>query len=330
MSQLQVEIVAGSEAGRRVALRPGGAVTFGRAGTNTLVIDLPFISREHGELRWVPSGKDPASGTWMLTNRSPHGVYLDKKRVTRKPRAVEPPATILIGEEPVLRVLAEVDTGGATERPSNQAAEGKRLPGGEGRSAGGGDAPAGVEPQAGLSGRAKVWIGIGVYLALMLGAFLFFSLNRGGGESGPSGMPPALTPQQIAESIRTPLPKQPPSPRLVLEALAKAEQHRRVDDERQQVLALREYQQALAMTRGPVLERAIEQRRFQDVQDRVVQQVQRRYADALADSQANAWESAYPAFRDLYEYYDDYDSIIYRNAQKHAAFASRQLGDRRR
>ncbi len=324
MSQLQVEIAAGTESGRRVVLRPGAAVTFGRATGNTLVIDLPFISREHGELRWVASGKAEGEGSWLLANKSPHGTFLDKKRVTRKPRAVVPPQTILVGEEPVLRVLAEVE-GDANVYPQPRV-EGGQRPSGERRE----EADEAPPPQqAGLTGRAKLWIGIGVYMTLMLGAFLFVTLNRGTTQARVDA-PPDLTPTQIEAFVREPLPEALPSPRLVIEVLAEAEQHRRVASDRALVLAHRAYGRALSMTPGPVLDDALQQKHFEEVQKAVVQEVQRRYAEALAYSKAGAWESAAPAFRDLYEFYDDPGSPIFDNAQRQSGYASRRLGEKRR
>ena len=112
MSQLEVAITAGPTRGQRVRVLQSPAA-FGRDPGNPLVIDLPTVSRVHGELH--RDGDD-----WTLHNLSPNGTRVNGKRVTTKPRTLHHGDSIVVGDEEVMTVTLRPGT------PSDDAAEGGR------------------------------------------------------------------------------------------------------------------------------------------------------------------------------------------------------------
>jgi len=98
---LQVEFLTGPNAGRKLMLRDA-CVTFGRSAERTLPIDLPFVSRQHGEFTFD-------RGQWLLVNHSNNGTLLNGQPVTHKPRPIKGPSTVTIGEDDVFRVRPIAD-----------------------------------------------------------------------------------------------------------------------------------------------------------------------------------------------------------------------------
>ncbi len=96
---LQIHITAGSRNGQRL-LATSAPLSFGREVDNPLVIDLPQVSRKHGEL--VPQ----PDGAWVLVNHSPNGTLLGGKKVTTKPRVITGEMDVQVGGLTIFRVVA--------------------------------------------------------------------------------------------------------------------------------------------------------------------------------------------------------------------------------
>lgn len=93
---------AGGEArlslgGKEVTVRPGQTARIGRSPDNDLVTDVPFVSRQHGVLRW-------GAGRWVFENVGSSSTLLNGEQVTRV--SVDQPLDLVLGsaDGPVLHV----------------------------------------------------------------------------------------------------------------------------------------------------------------------------------------------------------------------------------
>lgn len=163
MSTLQVHITAGPQAGARLQLNQS-PVSFGRSPDNTLVLDVPVVSRQHGELQLDESGQ------WVLVNLSQNGTRVGRKKVTKKPIALTDGAAVTIGDTEVFRVhLPQPESEADTAPPDSETDEAEQ--------------PAGTAPGRGMKGRSKLWIGIGAWIGfLALISIYFMTAGRGGGD----------------------------------------------------------------------------------------------------------------------------------------------------
>lgn len=155
MSTLQVQITDGPQAGARFQLNQS-PVTFGRSPDNMLVLDVSVVSRHHGELH-----RDE-DGNWTLVNHSQNGTRVGRKKITKKPCPLTNGVAVTIGDTEVFRVhLIEEGQDPATVAPEAEEHDDYQ--------------PAGPAPGAGLKGRSKLWIGLGIWFALCIGAMIFFA-----------------------------------------------------------------------------------------------------------------------------------------------------------
>jgi len=156
VSTLQVHITAGAQTGARLQLNQH-PVTFGRSAENTLVLDLPVVSRLHGELTRDEQGR------WVLVNHSQNGTRVGRKKVTKKPQLLTEGAAVIIGDTEVFRVhlvAAVVPVGSPDSYADN-----------------GDDSDA--APRTAPKGRSKLWIGLGIWFTLCIGLMIFFATLRG-------------------------------------------------------------------------------------------------------------------------------------------------------
>ena len=333
MSLLELTITAGPTRGQRVRVNESPAA-FGRDPGNPLVIDLPTVSRVHGELH-------RAGDDWELHNLSPNGTRVNGKRVTTKPRTLQHGDRIVVGDEEVmsvaLRAGGEAEAPGAAEGGAGAAEAG---PGGR-PGAAGGVAEGRGRKKPRMSARAKLWTTIfGFWVVVFVVAYLLV-----GGENGvtQAGGPDVerLSDEQIAAAIREPLEKQEPNERNAVEWLNRAELYYQttVADERNVFRAYNAYRTALSYAIGNDFtddrdpwggqarsDLALAQRRHIDLQRRLTAEVQERYKDAYGKLKSRRYAAAQDAFRGLMTYYDAPDNAIFRNAQRQRD-AARRLGE---
>ena len=163
MSTLQIHILAGPQTGARLQLNQS-PVTFGRSADCTLILDLPVVSRLHGELQLDEEGQ------WVLVNHSSNGTRVGRKKATKKPVPLSEGAAITIGDTEVFRVhfeSAPADTT-AEQNDSDEQPIAQHAPG------------------AGLKGRSKLWIGLGIWFAICILAMVFFATLGGGDKNNSS------------------------------------------------------------------------------------------------------------------------------------------------
>jgi len=308
MPPIDVHIKAGSNAGRRLLLEQS-PITLGRSPDNGIMIDLPFVSRRHAELRYD-------DGRWWLVNHSANGTRLNRQWVTDNPAAIEGAASITIGEDAVLDVA-----------PQAQAAPGGETQG-EGAPT---DSGPGAPPGSGMTRRSKIWVGIGAYLGVMILLFVLLA-TLGGGDSDSEGDPgvPELTRQQIAAEIEQRPEMHAPDERRARAALDEArELFNRRDSERQaRYRALEAYRIAIAYMPGHELPLDIDRRRYHILQRELADQVSEQYQRAYNLLRSQQHERASDAFRTLAQTYPaTRDSAVFRNVQQHWTRARRALDD---
>jgi pSer/pThr/pTyr-binding forkhead associated (FHA) protein len=310
---LQVEYLTGPNAGRKMLLRET-CVTFGRSAERSLPIDLPFISREHGEFRFD-------HGRWILINHSNNATFLNGKPVTRKPRPIKGPCTVSIGDHDVFRVEPRnTDTDEPAHVQDNAQADTSNLP----------NDTASQAP----SGKVKLWIGIGVFWLVAFGFIAFATFNRAD-TSNPSpsdNLPRPITAEQIRAEITAPPDKATPDERQAAQALAQAHEFYALIERRPDALyhAYDAYRTALAYTRGDGLSDPQDKRSFYVLQQRLIQGVTQRYESATQLLKSRQYKAADNAFKDLRAFYPDTDSRVFKDALKREAAARDALEKRRR
>lgn len=273
MTPIQVQILAGRQAGRRVLLQQS-PITFGREADNELVIDMPFVSRHHGELHFHEE-------QWYVVNRSPNGTRVGRKNVIDQPWLIRGTQAISIGDEQVLRVTPQL---AGQKTVEDEDPEQDR------------------EPKKQVN---KVWVGIGVYLLLIMGLIVFLSLRDGDGSRTRGVDPTPLTQMDIeAEILALPEPYAPES-RRVMEYLSDARQAYDTYRVREAGLyrAHVNYQQAMAYSQNQMLDNGLDQRRHQHVKRMLIQEVTRAYENGVNTFQAAQYADAREHFAEVLRLY---------------------------
>lgn len=312
MTSLQIEILTGANAGRKLLLRQT-RITFGRSTDRTLPIDLPFISREHGEFAYT-------DGKWTLVNHSPNGTSLNGKLVTTKPRPIKNIATVSIGDTEIFRVLPM--PGDADQPVDTQDTHAAAT------------TPTTTNAPGSTNSRGKLWAGIGVFWIVAFGLIAFGLLNQSdtGTTTPDDSLPPALTVEQITQDITHKPDKQTPDARRADTALAQAHESYALIDRRPDALyrAYDAYRQALTYSIDDTLPDAQDQRQFYILEKRLVENVTQKYESAVNLLKSRQYEAADKAFKDLREFYPDSASQVFTDALKREAAARDALEKKRR
>ncbi|MCE9588924.1 MAG: FHA domain-containing protein [Planctomycetes bacterium] len=276
-------------------------VGFGRDPSNRVVLQERTASRKHGEVRIE-------SDRWVVANLSPNGTRLNGREIGKKPRTLKPGDTIEIGDTPVIRV--EFDGGAETPPPAEADADA--------------DTPAAPKPSgAAMSRRAKVWVSIGVYLMLMLCLFIFFS-TLGERPDDRLQSEPELTPAAIESDVRRLPTGVAVDPRAAADSLRTATQYfeKLQSDPTNLYRAHEAYQQALAASGKATFDNSVDQSRFLDVEERLIDQVKRIYRESYVMLMSRQYKAAEQSFRRLNkEVYLDSGSEVFKNAEKQLRIA---------
>jgi len=257
LTPLQVHIIAGPTAGQRLQLNTS-PISFGRAPESALVLDLPVVSRNHGELRCEEDG------TWVLVNHSQNGTRLNRKRVTTKPRPIPDGASVVIGDEEVFRISF---VGSGEDAGYNNDDE---------------SAAAAVGPTGGKN-RNKLWLGLGIWFAICIGLFVFFAtLGGGNNDDKPArgGIIELTSVDQVRDMLDTPIDQATPDNRAYTEHVTRArEAYKRGDitDMYDVYTGYREAQRYLEP--GRRLD-PIDQQQLNAAEDRLVEEVYKLYTTA--------------------------------------------------
>lgn len=322
---LQIHIKAGADAGRTLLLRES-PITFGRSAENTLTIDLPFLSREHAELRYEE--ERAGGGRWVLVNHSPNGTRLDGRAVGSKPRPITAPATVSVGDEDVLEVVAEMAAAGVGAGAGGQGSLAQ-----EGRDREEAEEERAAAARGPVRGRGRLWLAIvlwNVAMLLGLGIVAMFWMGDGGGDG--KDRPTPLTMEQIAAEVRRPLEPRPPDERRVSETVLRANHALATREAKTDALydAHRRYQEAIAYTPGGErLTNPLEFQKAADVERELIERLQTLYRRGLTMLDRGQYAEAASMFREVYETYPDQGSEVFRSAQRLRAFSRRQAERKR-
>jgi hypothetical protein len=309
---IQLQIRAGNSTGKRLLFQES-PITFGRDGDNHLVVDLPTVSRHHGELQCD-------ADRWFLVNLSANGTQLGKNRVTGKRRELSDGQVVSIGDQAVFEIsLGPAVSGSAEVEPGAQPGAGTDGQGAE------------VSGNA-LSGRAKLWIGIGVYLLVMLGGVIFFStLDRDGQGDGLQGLG-RLTIAHIRDDLASSLDRRVPDARQLKANLDDAVEQLALEGSEPDALyrAHQAYQRAASFLGQSDFANPLHQRQSLEVEQRLAEQIMHRYQRALDLGQSGQMHEASDAYAGLLAFYPaPTDSVVVQNVQEHWAEVRKHMGKRK-
>lgn len=284
--------------GRRQVI-DGSPATFGRDASNTLVVGGQFTSRKHGTLVYEDE-------QWQLTNQSPNGTQVNGKKVGRKPRALADRDVISVNDEVIFEVRIEP----AGESPAADTT-GTAFD----------EAPA--TASQGMSGRTKIWIGIGIYMVLICLLFVYLTTLREERAAAREHTQP-LTRQEIAAEIRAAVPVLEPNERAYREQLQAAkEMVNRLEANPDSLYeAYQHYARALALSGQRDLPDGLAQRQFLDIRQRLTDKVADTYSEAYERLRSNQFRSAIRGFQRVRDLYPDHTSRIHRNATLQRKIAS--------
>lgn len=294
---LTIQILSGPNMGKRQRFTQG-PVTFGRDADNGIVLAEPFVSRKHGSLVVIDD-------RWALLNLSANGTKVNARLVTavgKRPRKLRHGDVIAVGNQPVFTVGLEAGSDAPAESDAAAAAPARRR----------------------LSARGKLWAAVGVYVLLMIGLFVFLS-TLGGDGPGAGPRPAELSPAEVEAQIRAPLaPMQPPNPGAAARYLDEAREwyFRRETDRSAAFRALLKYKQALAAADRVLFEEGLDQQRYLEVQNELVERVERLYRRGVNQTVAGNYQGAVESFDELLAIYGDRDSELYRSALALRAYAA--------
>ncbi len=282
MNSVQVRILTGPNAGTRLRVDQP-AVTFGRAPECDLTIDQAFISREHGRILLTAKG-------WVLENQSPNGTVVGGKRVTKKPRPIASGQVVAIGEQDVFEIVSLSELTDQTPAPPPAKAPEKNKPS--------------------ISGKMRLWIGIGIFwcVVLVLGMLLKSTSSGPRNDDLITRLVPLTQDQiedRVAEQLRQTLPKQPPDSRLAREHATNALRayNQRNTDPQGWINALQEYRKALSYTPGTRLENIEDDQRFLEVQNHLINDITTRYHRAYNLLRNRSFTRADSEYRELLRIY---------------------------
>jgi pSer/pThr/pTyr-binding forkhead associated (FHA) protein len=294
MDSIQIQLMSGAGAGRRTTYSEP-TITFGRDAQCTVVIEDEFASRQHGQICFEQD-------QWVLKNLSANGTRLNRKQVKDKPIAIKSGDTVSIGKTKVFNITLLADaapleeTGEAGELAQIETdAEEKRI----------------------AARRMKLWIGIGVYAAAMLGLFVFLKFNSMGTGPAVVQMPPQLSAEQIAADIRTELVR--------VESTSKAQQSRGAaemlfphrNEGLKMLFQIHEYyREALAYSKKSQFDNPTTDINFRTVRRALIKAVIKKYDHAYNKLGQNDYRNAAIEFAEIIEFYRDDESRLRKNVER--------------
>ncbi len=310
MNPLQIQLFVGSAAGRRARF-DRSPITFGRDPSNMLVVEDATISRRHGEIRFE-------AGHWLMVNHSENGTRLNRREITDKPLPIKSGDEVFVGGKLLFNITVEpTETTPLGEQSIVSAAV----------------AP---EAQPASKKKSRLWMGIGIYMGVLLLLVIFFStLGGGGGNNATETRVPELTAEQIASHIRRPLAKESSSELRYRQSVSEA---RRLFARRDSSIggryeAYRMYQTALTYTgRDDGMfpdEDTDAQFEYRQVQQELIERVTAAYADATNRLNRGDNDGAFRGYQTVMNLYRDGNNPFYTNAQDRQNIASRRLGKKK-
>lgn len=308
MPKIQVQLLAGA-GGPAMLEFTRSPVTFGRDQASDVVLTVATASRQHGELLFQ-------DGAWLLVNLSPNATFVEGKRVSGKPLALNDRAVVSIGESQAFRVIFS-----AAENRAGSGSDGAGS--GEEES----DAPAAPPRDETQKKRSRLWTYIGVYMIAMLVLMIALSLMSGSKKESDT-LAPELTAKQIEDDIRRPLTVTAKSEEKAREQMDDANEYLAKQATSPDALyrAHHAYKLALAYQGKQRFDIGPDQLRFDDVEKRLIADVTKQYDLAYGLLRSQQFKRADDEFRKLTQaVYPDSTSAVFQNASKHRASAAAKV-----
>lgn len=312
MDPIEITLLDGSNAGRA---RPfeNERLTFGRTPDNDIVIDVPHVSRRHGGLEY-------RDGQWYLISVSPNGTTVNGKRVPEKtPHPLQDGDVVGVGRQK----LFSVGLGAATE-PAPEAPAEAPPPEEEDTFDAPGDQSARAQKR-----KSALYIGIGVYVVLTLVGGYILSQMMSGSNNDDSGPPDPISEQVIREEIQRPIQTR----------VSAVQQERFLQDARRAAArrdanptalweAYINYKRAVAASEDGRLDDPADIRKFDTIEQEMIQQVQTLHDDAYALLKNGQFQDARRVLdRLIRNVYRDGDSKLGRRFRELRAYADRRAVD---
>jgi hypothetical protein len=291
MPPIQIQLMSGPGAGHRASFT-SSPITFGRDPENTLVVVEAVISRKHGEIRREGEG-------WVLVNLSPNGTRVNRRNVSDKPQPLRDGDTVYIEKQPLFSIHIEpaVPTGKNEKRA----------------------APKGIK--APINKRARLWLWLTGYVAVMLLGLAFLSTLDLFSHKENRSTVPVLSPDDIAKEIARPAKVPGPDPDKARNCLAEARlAYHSIADPTTYYPAYRNYRDALAYAGRDSFDSPDDWNNYRDVQTKLIEEVKRQYQTACT-KRTNPKE-AIDSFNQVLRLYPDIDSTIFTNASRQIQEAS--------
>ncbi|MEM8495955.1 MAG: FHA domain-containing protein [Planctomycetota bacterium] len=311
-------MLGGSTANTRLRFTHG-PVAFGRDLTHPLVLDLPTVSRDHGYF-------DLRNGEWVVVNRSPNGLKLGRKKVTKKPASLPANTEVTIGDAALLQVelrragesVPSLDLDAALARKQNEAKDEDPL-----------------HRRNKMPTRTRILLGVVAFWVILFGLLLLFEPMLGDDQLDATGrlaLPvPRLDAAELEAKVRLAPPDAPTDDLRAERSLDQAEGFYAVREFNPGASwkAMDAYRTAAGFLPDDRLVDPLLQRRYLDLQQQLSEDLQRRYADALGKLESRRFRAAADAFDDLLIHYPDHergDNSIARHVLRLREFARNQGG----
>jgi len=302
MSRIALTIQAGPNTGQRLVFQQS-PITFGRQSDRDIVIDLAAVSREHGEIR-------KQDEHWLVINQSPNGTKVGRKKVGSKGKFLNDGHAIYVGGLKLIHVdLLPVDSGGL-EEPQDHVDEER-------------NAEAAVATSSIMKGRGRVFMGIGIFWAFLLGLVIFLTMTSPGDNDDENLT--RLTEQEIRAVVEAPLDRQSSDERRMNHSLGEAQRYFALSKTQPQALYEAYVHYRLAQSYAPEgkLADPIDQVRAREVSNQLADRVVELYETAIQNQRSGRYADAEKSWRELVDLFEDTESPIFENAQKHLRQARR-------
>lgn len=295
---LEVSIMSGPAEGTVVRFNEA-PVSFGRDDSHPLHIDLPTVSRDHGYF-------DQQNGQWVVVNRSPNGLKLNRKSVNKRPAALPHDGQILIGDAPVLAFRLRDRSATAASDFSTPVAD-TTSPG---------DAPYADGDPMHRPGkritRTHLLMGVVGFWVVLFGLLMVLQPSNEvkTDASGRPALPVArLTDAQLKAHARATAEPQANNDLLAGQLMSQAQEFYALRDVRPDAAyrAMDAYRKAASYLPGNTLPDALLQRRLLDLQQQIADDLIRRYKDIMGKLDSRRYATAANAIDDLLDRFPDHD-----------------------
>ena len=301
---IQIHVLSGPAAGSRLSFTHG-PIFCGRDNSNQVILAGPVVSRKHCEIVEI-------DGRWFVNNLSPNGLRVAGKKAGSKPLPLDEGTVVGVGDLDLFRVhLAPTATMPLPKDESSTEAETDDEA-----------APVARKP------RTRLWVGIGIYMVVLLGLFIYLStLSENKKSEAPQ--PKELTRQQIESELRKPVRRtnQGLDERLAQQSLEEARALGARPEARADGLyrTYRAYRDSLAASGKDSFDTGSDQTKYEDIRDRLIEALEKKYRNAYLTLRSQDFKSAVEEFRVVMDMYPDIDSEVFKNASLQRAYAANGL-----